>query len=376
MKPVGVVGELLRLRPWGGSMKIERLSLYRLRIPLKQPYKVATAEMKAFDCTIVSLHSQGQEGLGEAMAGIQGYFWETADQVWQFAKDQGPKIIGLPMEKGWEIISSQAKERPCAATPFLTALEMMNPKSLLAPPSEMLSVPLVGILQATDSGGMGYEIEDLIAQGYDTIKIKVGFEVDKDIERVRLAQKIIRGRAHLRADANQGYTFFQAKKFVQNIDSQGIEFLEQPFKENDWVAMIHLSKISPLPLGLDESIYGMDSVEKAKNLGCARFVKFKIMKMGSAQALFQAIETSRQMGFGIILGNGAAGEISCYQEALVAGRMSIRAGEMNGFLKQKESILTEGWKTARGKILLPPGYRLRLNPQKVDQCSVDRFVLE
>jgi o-succinylbenzoate synthase len=357
-------------------MKIEKLSLYRLHIPLEKPYKIATAEMKAFDCTIVSIHSQGQEGLGEAMAGIQGYFWETADQVWQFAKDQGPKIIGLPVEKGWEIISSQTKEEPCAATPFLTALEMMNPKSLLAPPSEMLSIPMLGILQAADPEGMGDEIEDFISQGYDTLKIKVGFDVDQDIKRVRLAQKSIWGRAHLRADANQGYTLSQAREFVRSIDPRAIEFLEQPFQDSDWEAMVELSRISPFPLGLDESIYGLDSVAKVKKLGCASFVKFKIMKMGSAQALSQAIETSRQMGLGIVLGNGAAGEISCYQEALVAGRMSIRAGEMNGFLKQKESILTEVWKTAGGKILLAPGYRLRLNLQKVDQYSVDRLILE
>ncbi len=357
-------------------MKIEKQSLYRLRIPLKKPYKIATAEMKVFDCTIVSLRSRGREGLGEAMAGIQGYFWETADQVWQFAKHQGPKILGLEMEEAKKCVSGYVNKNPCAATPFLTALEMLDPQSLLAPPSKILSVPLLGILQAADPKGMGDEIEDFISQGYDTLKIKVGFEVGKDIKRVRLAQESIRGRAHLRADANQGYTLSQARKFVQSIDPQEIEFLEQPFREGDWEAMVELSRISPFPLGLDESIYGMDSVEKVKQLGCAAFVKFKIMKMGSAQALSQAIETSRQMGFGIILGNGAAGEISCYQEALVAGRMSIRAGEMNGFLKQKESILTEGWKTAAGKILLVPGYRLRLNPQKVDQYSVDRLVLE
>jgi L-alanine-DL-glutamate epimerase-like enolase superfamily enzyme len=375
LKLVGAVRESPLRRPWEVSMRIEKIHLYRLRIPLKQPYKIATAEMKAFDCTIVSLHSQGREGLGEAMADIQGYFWETADQVWQFATGQGPKILGLPVQKGRESISSYAKEKPCAVTPFLTALEMLNPKSLLAPPSEILSVPMLGILQATDPEGIRGEIEDFISQGYETIKIKVGFEVDKDIERVSLAQKIIRGRAHLRADANQGYTLFQAKKFVQSIDPQGIEFLEQPFKENDWNAMVELSRISPLPLGLDESIYGMDSVEKAKKLGCARFVKFKIMKMGSAEALAQAIETSRQMGFDIILGNGAAGEVSCYQEALVAGRMSIRAGEMNGFLKQKESILAQGLKTSGGKIFLAPDYRLRLDLQKVEKFSVDRLIL-
>jgi L-alanine-DL-glutamate epimerase-like enolase superfamily enzyme len=356
-------------------MNIEKVELYRVKIPLKQPYKIATAEMRAFDCTIIRLHSQGREGLGEAMADIPGYFWESADEVWQFAKGQGPKILGLSVEKGWELISSHAKKRPCSVTPFLTAMEMMNPKSRLAPPSEFLSVPMLGILQAENPEGIRDEVESFIAQGYETIKIKVGFEVAKDIERVRLAQKIMRGRARLRADANQGYTLAQAKKFVQSIGSEDIEFLEQPFRENDWESMVRLSRVSPVPLGLDESIYGMDSVKKAKELGCARFVKFKIMKMGSAKSLARAIEASRRMGFGVILGNGAAGEISFYQEALLAARMAIPAGEMNGFLKQKESILIQGLRTEGGKISLPLHFRPRLDPQKMDRFCMDRILM-
>jgi hypothetical protein len=136
-------------------MKIEKLSLYRLRIPLKKPYKIATAAMKSFACTMISLHSRGREGLGEAIADIQGFFWETADQVRQFAKGQGSKIFGPPAEKGWELISSHGKEKPCAGTPFLTALEMMNPKSLLAPDSRPRLDPQKVDRFSVDRLGMG-----------------------------------------------------------------------------------------------------------------------------------------------------------------------------------------------------------------------------
>ena len=61
---------------------------------------------------------------------------------------------------------------------------------------------------------------------------------DEDIRKVRMAQEAIQGKALIRLDANQGYTLPQAKKFVQNIDPRGIEFLEQPFKENEWEAMV------------------------------------------------------------------------------------------------------------------------------------------
>jgi L-alanine-DL-glutamate epimerase-like enolase superfamily enzyme len=234
---------------------------------------------------------------------------------------------------------------------------------------------MVGILQADEPEEIGKEVEGFIDRGYEVIKVKVGFDVDRDIARVALAQTLIRGRVPIRADANQGYDFDRAKKFVQNVDPGGMEFLEQPFKEDEWEAMARLARISPLPLGLDESIYGMAAVEKARELGCARFVKFKIMKMGSAGALAGAIDASRKMGLEVILGNGAAGEISCYQEALVAARMKTHTGEMNGFLKLRESILTEEMKAEGGKILLSPGYRPRLDPRKVEKYAVDRLIL-
>ena len=87
------------------------------------------------------------------------------------------------------------------------------------------------------------------------------------------------------------------------------------------------------------------------------------------------IETAKKYGLKVILGNGAAGEISCYHEALVSSKMITRAGEMNGFLKQKESILTEGLKTQGGKIILEPKFFLKLDPQKIDQFATDRLSL-
>lgn len=75
-------------------------------------------------------------------------------------------------------------------------------------------------------------------------------------------------------------------------------------------------------------------------------------------------------------GNGAAGEISCYHEALVAGKGFTRAGEMNGFLKQKESILTEEIKVQAGKVILEPHFHLKLDPSKVKKHLLSQVVFE
>jgi L-alanine-DL-glutamate epimerase-like enolase superfamily enzyme len=356
-------------------MIIEKIEMYRLKVPLKRPYKIASAEMKAFDCTIAVLQAQNRQGIGEAMSDVQGYFWETPEEVWQFAREKGKSIMGLTPARAYQEISMFTRKQPCAATPFLTAIEVLSGNPVLTPSSEIQLVPMVGILQAEEKKSIDEEIKTFIAQGYDTIKVKVGFDVDKDIERVRIAQEAIQGKALIRLDANQGYNLPQALKLVRNIDPQRIEFLEQPFKEKEWNAMVELARVSPIPLCLDESIYGIEAVERTQRLNCARFVKFKIMKMGSTNALVEGIETAKRYGLEVILGNGAAGEISCYHEALVSGKMITRAGEMNGFLKQKESILTEGFKIQGGKVVLEPQFSLRLDPLKMDRFAIDSLLL-
>jgi o-succinylbenzoate synthase len=354
-------------------MRIEKIQLYRLRIPLKQPYRISSAEIRAFDSTIVCLEAEGRQGFGEAMADVKGYFWETAEGVWDFAREKGPQLLGLEISDAHSKIRSFTKAQPCATTPFLTAMEMVSGRGALAPPSDRTRVPMVAILQASHREAVTSEIKRFIREGYRTIKVKVGFDVDEDLRRVGWAQEALEGSVRIRLDANQGYTFPQAKRLVQNIDPQGIEFLEQPFPQDDWDAMMKLSRISPIPLGLDESIYGMESVEKARKLKCAQFVKFKLMKIGSAEALLEHIQECQEYGLGVVLGNGAAGEISCYHEALLASKAAVLVGEMNGYQKQRDFIFTREIQTFAGQIELLPQCHPQLDPAKIDAYAIDRM---
>jgi L-Ala-D/L-Glu epimerase len=357
----------------GKQNEDRKIDICRLRVPLKKPYKIATAEMKYFDMTLVAVQVEGREGLGEAMAGIEGYFWETPDEVWALAKSTAPNLVKLEFHAAYCHLNRFIEKNPCAVTPFITSLEMASLAPTLSSPPQNYEVPMVGILQASDKTGIEKEVRTFLDAGYDTIKIKVGFDPKKDIAQVKMAQDCIQGKALIRVDANQGYQFSQAKEFVLGIDPQGIEFFEQPFKESEWEAMIELAKISPIPLGLDESIYGMESVEKARRLKCCRFVKFKLMKISSAETLAANIKKCQEYGFGVVLGNGAAGEINCYLEALVASRTINQAGEMNGFLKQTESILVQPLKTSGGKILLDPKFTLKLDEKKVSRFTIEQF---
>ena len=132
----------------------------------------------------------------------------------------------------------------------------------------------------------------LLAEGFGTLKIKVGFDAGEDARRVKRIQKAVAGRCRLRIDANQGYDREQGRAFAAALDPEGIELFEQPCAAGDWDAARAVADVSPVPMMLDESIYGMDDIERAARLEAARFIKLKLMKMGGLEALARRVASA------------------------------------------------------------------------------------
>jgi L-alanine-DL-glutamate epimerase-like enolase superfamily enzyme len=107
---------------------------------------------------------------------------------------------------------------------------------------------------------------------------------------------------------------------------------------------------------LDESIYGLHDIERAADLRAAAYVKVKLMKLGTLDALGRAIERIRSLGMKPVLGNGVACDLGCWMEACVAARHIDNAGEMNGFLKAKAGLLRDKLEVRAGALVLKPGF--------------------
>jgi len=106
---------------------------------------------------------------------------------------------------------------------------------------------------------------------------------------------------------------------------------------------------------LDESIYGMDDIERAAREHACAYVKVKLMKLISLDALAAAIERIRALGMTPVLGNGVACDVSCWMEACVAARHIDNAGEMNGFLKADRMLFDRPLAFTNGDIVVEPG---------------------
>ncbi len=353
---------------------IESITAYRLAVPLAKPYRLAFGVVEHYDTLVVEMADRdGGRGLGEATV-LTGYTDETIDDCWQVARSVAQELAGRKPQAAQSRLKALAATHPFTATAFGTAIEMIESSSRFTV-RQNTPVPLVGLLDAKDEAGLHAEAERLLAEGYRTLKFKIGFDVATDISKVRMAQRAVGGRAAIRLDANQGYTAAQGVKFVRALDPQGIELFEQPCAAGDWESHLAVAKAAAVPLMLDESIYGMADIEKAAALKCAAYIKLKLMKLGTLDALAGALARIRELGMKPVLGNGVACDLGCWLEGLVAARHIDNAGELNGFLKAQAPLLAEPLAFADGALQLKAGYVPRLNPEHIARYRIDALTV-
>ena len=320
-----------------------------LHLPLTVPYRLAFGEQTRFDVILVGLRDDADRtGWGEATI-LPGYTDETVDGGWSVVSDMIEQC--RTAEDVSRAAQARAKTSPFVGTAFLTALDWLDDHPVLRRKGRF---PLLGTVnkKSDDLGALEREVEALIAAGYRTLKVKIGWDVEGDLHQVETVRSITGGRARLRIDGNQGYTRDQAVDFLSRLAPDDIELVEQPCAAGDWGAAVKVKQAATVPVMLDESIYVLDDVARAASLGCADFIKLKLMKLGCLDNLERGLRMIADHGMVAVLGNGVAADLGCWMEVAAGLGNVSTAGEMNGFLKTPAQLLLPRLRTEGAEVVL------------------------
>ena len=336
------------------------LTLHLVHLPLRVPYHVSYRVYEDFDPIVVEARDgHGLSAWGEGHIS-PGYSIESVAGGFEFCKGLAALMVGRSTAEAKAMAQLRKHESPVAASALIAAVEMLEDNPLLRLANDV-SLPLLAPFHATEPGAIEAEVEQRLAQGFGTLKVKVGKDWRADLARVALIRHAAGGLAVIRLDANRGFSREDGLSFAQSLDGQGIELFEQPCAAADWDANGAVAAISPVPVMLDESIYGLADIERAASMPGIGLIKLKLKKMGGVDDLRRGLARIRALGMEPVLGDGVAADIGCWMEACVA-RLGTdggitNAGEFNGFLKTRTSLLANPMVAADGALHLPAGYR-------------------
>ena len=125
-------------------------------------------------------------------------------------------------------------------------------------------IPINGLVWMGTFEEMFERLETKLKAGFHCIKIKIGaIDFDRELQLIRhIRSTFSRNDVELRLDANGGFTPEEALSRMEALVQYDIHSIEQPIKQNQWTEMARLCTATPLPIGLDEELIGVNERQK------------------------------------------------------------------------------------------------------------------
>ena len=160
-----------------------------------------------------------------------------------------------------------------------------------------VAVACNALLYETEPAKAAEEAAQAVAQGYETIKMKVGSAtVQEDERRIAAVREAVGPVVRLRLDANRGWSAETAPQALRRLEPYRIEYIEEP-TEGD---LSRLRAESGIPIAADESVRGIDGARRLIRERAADLIVLKPMAIGMRAAYAIACEAV-DAGIGVVV---------------------------------------------------------------------------
>lgn len=267
-------------------MKIERLELCLLKLPLVHFFETSFGRIYDKHFIVVRLDGGGVTGYGECVAEQDPYYSsETNDTVWHIiAQFIAPRVIGVDFAHPRDVFPAlkairghnMAKAAVEMAAWDLYAKQQGEPlwRVLGGVRERIASGVSIGIQDSLDQ--LASKIERELSAGYQRIKVKI--KPGWDLDAVEMIRKRF-GKIPLMVDANAAYRLGDVDHLAE-LDAFDLMMIEQPLDYDDIADHAAMQRRLRTPICLDESIKTVGAARDAIAAGACRIINIKPGRLG------------------------------------------------------------------------------------------------
>ncbi|SMG14395.1 O-succinylbenzoate synthase [Agreia pratensis] len=367
-------------------MKIERVTLHRLAMPLVRPFETSFGIQTERDVLLVHLvTSDGVEGWGECVAGADPVYSSEYVSGCEYVIENylvpailaGPDVSAetLDARLGFVVGNRMAKAAVEAAVldAQLRASGISFGSYLGAVRDEVDCGVSVGIAPSIDE--LLDEVSGYVSEGYRRIKLKI--RPGWDLEPVGAVRALLGDAALLQVDANTAYTR-EDIDHLRELDQFGLVLIEQPFVEDDIAGHAILAAAIDTPVCLDESITSADIARDAIERDATSIINVKPGRVGGYLESVRIHDVCAErdvaawVGGMLETGLGRAANV-----ALAALPGFTLPGDTSASRRYYAEDLTEPFELVDGRLRVPtgPGTGVAVRPELVASWATRRPLL-
>ena len=368
-------------------MKITRIETIPVEVPLKQGMTTKTAhgEHITSPYVILKVHTdEGIFGLGEATVAPRWSGETSRGCVAVVGELFDPALRGtdpLAITQACSTMDQVIKLNPFAKAAVEMALWDILGKTRDKPVYELLggkvreSIPIkmvIGAFEVEDALRLGRMFLD---QGFRCLKVKVGLDVDEDVERVRAVRELAGPDIPMGVDANCGWSVPDAIRALEAMKSLNVLFAEQPVGREDPQQMAEVKRSTSIPVMADESVFTPTEALTVVRENAADVISLYPGKNGSILASRRISQIAKASGIVCHMGsNLELGIATAAMAHLAAADETIDSetypADILGPLYHDSDLIEEPVETGPGGARPPEGAGLGVS---LDEDAVDNY---
>ena len=307
-------------------MKIDRIDLYHVAMPLIYPWKTAYGEDAAIHAVLCRMSSGSLYGWGEsAPFAAPCYSPEWAGGAFVANRDWfAPAVVGHDIASGEELPQRMSlyKGNPFAKAALDVAWWSLESRRTGTPLHRLLGATRDQVAVGADFGVMD-NLDDLLEgigtavdQGFPRVKLK--FRPGWDLPMLRRVRESFPDHV-FHIDCNSGYTL-EDRAIFSEVDELGLAMIEQPLAHDDLLDHATLQSELDTPVCLDETIVSVHRAQQACRIGACGWINIKPGRVGGLTNAVAIHDVCQQAGIPCWVGGmleSATGSAACVALAML-----------------------------------------------------------
>jgi L-fuconate dehydratase len=234
----------------------------------------------------------------------------------------------------------------------------------------------------TSPGWLGYSDEKLarlagqaVEDGFRTIKLKVGLNLEDDIRRCQMARQVIGPSIALAVDANQRWDVGAAIAWLKELGRFDLAWVEEPTSPDDILGHATIRRaIAPIPISTGEHTQNRVVFKQLFQAQAVDLIQIDAARVGGVNENLAILLMAAKFGVPVFPHAGGVGLCELVQHLAMAdfiaisGSMEDRAIE---FVDHLHEHFVDPARTRGGRYLAPsrPGFSAEMRPESLVRFS-------
>ena len=270
-------------------MKITRITVYQVDLPLEHPYWLSGGRLKfeTLDATLVRIDTDaGLTGWGEGTPWGHTYVPAHGPGIHAGIETMAPFVLGLDPRRVLEVERAMDLALPghlYAKSPIDMACWDIAGQAAGMPIADLMGggsrtpAPIASSVGAKTVEETREVMERYRARCYWVHSVKVGGDVARDIARIRDVEATKPAGERILYDVNRGWTRQQALRVMTAVSDLDVMF-EQPCETLDDIAAIRA--LHPAAVSVDETLVTLQDAARIARDGLAEVFGIKLNRVG------------------------------------------------------------------------------------------------